>query len=63
MTCQQHDKQILYTILCINKHDCYSIIVYSLFVAAPIVCGDYNHATSNKAIYSHETSQDKLPEA
>ena len=23
----------------------------------------YNHATSNLAIYSHETSQDKLPEA
>ena len=23
----------------------------------------YNYATSNLAIYSHETSQDKLPEA
>ena len=23
----------------------------------------YNHATSNLAIYSHETSHDKLPEA
>ena len=23
----------------------------------------YNHATSNLAIFSHETSQDKLPEA
>ena len=23
----------------------------------------YNHVTSNLAIYSHETSQDKLPEA
>ena len=25
--------------------------------------GIYNHATSNLAIYSHETSQDKLSEA
>ena len=25
--------------------------------------GAYNHATSNFAIYSNETSQDKLPEA
>ena len=25
--------------------------------------GNYNHATSNLAIYFHESSQDKLPEA
>ena len=28
-----------------------------------IFLASYNHATSNLAIYSHETSQDKLPEA
>ena len=28
-----------------------------------IVCMKYNHATSNLAIYSNETSQDKLSEA
>ena len=27
------------------------------------VCTVYNHSTSNLAIYSHETSQNKLPEA
>ena len=40
-----------------------SFIARNIFIVVAVRFCCYNHATSNLAIYSHETSQDKLSEA
>ena len=49
----------------LNKHTyIYSILQNIAFTSHTFKkINTYNHATSNLAIYSHETSQDKLSEA
>ena len=47
-----------------NERDDFNFeIINSLVLGEDVPHSIYNHATSNLAIYSHETSQDKLPEA
>ena len=49
--------------LCFNIWRCHQDTSGKTDILVNLKSITYNHATSNLAIYSHETSQDKLPEA